>query len=129
MSPILFLFFNAPLIEECSKLKLNLQVGGFVDDVHLLAYGKSTEANCATLKTAHEVCLKWAKTHGATFAPRKYELVHLTRRPKRFNMRAVVDLGATVTEPKGSIRVLGLHVDGKLRWGPHLKKVKAKIAS
>ena len=44
-------------------------------------------------------------------------------------MRAVVDLGATITELKGSIRVLGLYVDGKLRWGPYLKKVKAKMAS
>ena len=110
-------------------MKLRLQVGGFVDDVHLLAYGASTETNCLTLKLAHEVCLRWANTHGATFAPKKYELVHLTRRPKRFNMKAVVDLGATVTEPKSSIRVLGLHVDGKLRWGPHLKKVRAKMTS
>lgn len=66
VSPVLFLFFNAPLIEECSRAKLKLQIGGFVDDVHLLAYRKSTEANCSTLEKAHEICLKWASTHGAT---------------------------------------------------------------
>lgn len=129
ISPVLFLFFNAPLIEECIKAKLKLQVGGFVDDIHLLAYGKSTEINCLTLKKAHEICLKWAKTHGATFAPKKYELVHLTRCPKRFNMTATVDLGETVTKPKTSIRVLGLHIDGKLRWGPHIKEVRSKLAT
>lgn len=45
-SPILFLFFNAPLIEECANLGLSVQTGGFVDDVHLLAYSMSTERNC-----------------------------------------------------------------------------------
>lgn len=116
-------------MEELSKLTLRLQVGGFVDDVHLLAYGKSTEPNCHTLKLAHEACLRWAETHGATFAPKKYELVHLTRRPKRFNMKAVVDLGATTTEPKSSIRVLELYVDDKLRWRPPIKKLTAKMAT
>ena len=116
-------------MEECSKFKLRLHVEGFVDDVHLLAYGKSTVSNCHTLKLAHEACLRWAQTHGATFAPKKYELLHLIRRPKRFNMKAGVDLGATTTEPKSSIRVLGLYVDGKLRWRPRIKKLTAKMAT
>ena len=82
ISPILFLFFNAPLIESCAKANLPVQVGGFVDDVHLLAYSESTETNCATLEKAHNLCLKWAATHGASFAPHKYELIHMSRTPK-----------------------------------------------
>lgn len=38
ISPILFLFFDAPLIEECANSKLQVQVRGFVDDTHLIAY-------------------------------------------------------------------------------------------
>ena len=57
MSSILFLFFNALLIERCAKIKLKLQVEGFVDDIYLLIYGKSTEANCETLKKVYEICL------------------------------------------------------------------------
>ena len=129
VSPILFLFFNAPLIERCTEAKLRLQVGGFVDDIHLLAYGKSTEANCETLRQAHEICLQWAGTHGATFAPKKYELIHLIRSPGKFNIRASVDLGSATAKPKASIRVLGLQIDGKLRWGPHIREVKAKMES
>lgn len=112
---MLFLFFNAPLIEQCLAAGLRLQIVGFVNDIHLLAYGESTEGNCQTLKIAHKICLEWASTHGASFAPQKYELVHLTRSPKRFNMKAAVDLGITSTKPKTSIRILGLHIDGKLR--------------
>jgi len=34
-----------------------------------------------------------------------------------------------MVKPETSIRVLGLQIDGKLRWGPHLAKVKAKMTS
>ena len=76
ISPILFLFFNAPLIEECARSKLRIQVGGFVDDIHIIAYGTSTKANCRILEKVHQICLKWAQRHGASFAPKKYELIH-----------------------------------------------------
>ena len=42
-------------------------------------------------------------------------------------MKATVDLGSVATKPKTSIRVLGLYIDGKLRWGPHMREVKAKM--
>ncbi len=58
VSPILFLFFNAPLIERYAEAKLKLQVEGFVDDIYLLAYKKSTEVNCETLRKVHEICLQ-----------------------------------------------------------------------
>lgn len=129
ISPILFLFFNAPLIEKCRAAKLPVQVGGFVDDVHLLAYSKSTERNCEILEKAHEICLEWAKTHGATFAPKKYELVHLTRRPKRVNLAATIRINQATITPGAAIRVLGLWIDTKLRWGPHLAKTQAKLVN
>ena len=129
VSPILFLFFNAPLIEECSKAKLPIQVGGFVDDIHLLAYSRSTERNCEVLTKAHEICLRWAETHGASFAPSKYELIHLTRRPKGKDMKATIKISGFEKEPSASVRVLGLYIDGKLRYGEHLQQCKAKMVS
>ena len=47
-----------PLVEELAKLKQKVQVGGFVDDVHLLAYSTSTATNCLELKQAYGVCLR-----------------------------------------------------------------------
>ena len=49
-----------------------------------------------------------ARTHGAQFAPYKYELVHMTRHPKLHDMTATVDLGQVAVKPETSIRVLGL---------------------
>lgn len=129
VSPILFLFFNANLIEDCQAQGLAISTLGFVDDINILAYGRSTEANCRTLKTAHDTCLRWARTHGAAFAPEKYELVHFTRTPRRFDMTAALPLGEVSVRPKESARVLGVQVDSKLRWGPHIRNTEAKHAT
>lgn len=83
--------FNAPLREEYARV----QVGRSVDDVHLIAYGTSTYTNCTTLERAHEICLRWAGKHGASFAPKKYEFRTLTR-----SMAAKVDLSSHPIVPK-----------------------------
>lgn len=128
VSPILFLFFNAPLIEQCTRRGLPVQTGGFVDDIHLLAYSRSTDKNCDPLEKVHRICLRWAETFGATFAPKKYELVHLTRGPKRVNLTATVRLSQLAVKSNAAIRVLGLWIDTTMRWGPHLAKEKSKMA-
>ena len=86
-------------------------MSAFVDDTTLLAYGSSTEANCRTLTRAHDRCLDWARRYGASFAPEKYELIHLARRPKRFNMRAQLQLGDIAKEPSTSVRILGIWLE------------------
>ncbi len=60
------------------------------------------------------------------FAPEKYELLHLTQTPRRFNMRAEVNLGRIACVPAASIRILGIQVDCRLRWNEHIKKTAEK---
>ena len=86
ISLILFLFFNASLIEKCKALKIKIEVFDFINDINILNYDRFTEEICRTLSKAHDVCVKWACTHDATFASEKYELTHFTRKSKRFNM-------------------------------------------
>ena len=64
-----------------------------MDDIHLLAYSKSTERNCQILEKAYRKCARWAAIYGATFAPAKYDLVYLTRKPKKVNLTVTVRLG------------------------------------
>jgi hypothetical protein len=129
LSPILFLFYTAELLEACNNSNERLSASAFVDDTTLLAYGPSTERNCRTLSRAHDRCLDWARRYGASFAPEKYELIHLARRPKRFNMRAQLQLGELTKDPSTSVRVLGVWLDPKLRWGEHVKVIKRKMTT
>ncbi len=86
ISSILFLFFNASLIEKCKALRIKIEVLNFVNDINILIYDRFTEEICRTLSKAHDVCAKWACTHDATFASEKYELTHFTRKSRTFNM-------------------------------------------
>ena len=79
-----------------------------MDDIHLLAYSKSIERNCQILEKAHREYARWAAIYGATFAPAKYDLVYLTRKPKKVNLIATVRLGTVSIQPDPAIRVLGL---------------------
>ncbi len=71
LSPILFLFYNADLVDLCNSLDLPITCIGFVDDVNNLAFGLSTEETCTALKEIHSRCLRWGEMHGASFCPRK----------------------------------------------------------
>ncbi len=72
ISSILFLFFNASLIEKCKALKIKIKVLNFINDINILVYDRFTEEICRTLSKAHDVCAKWACTHDTTFASEKY---------------------------------------------------------
>ena len=127
LSSILYLFYNADLLEICERPGTNTSAIGFVDDANILAYGKSTEEKCRTLESINRQCEKWASRHGSLFAPTKYKLSHLSRNPKRFNMAASINIASTEIEPKTDIRVLGLQIDTKLKWGPHVRKTQKKM--
>jgi hypothetical protein len=126
LSPILFLFYNAPLLEAVNQPDLPIAPLGFADDINLLTYGEATAVNCTNLETAHDQCLEWASTHGMRFAPNKYTLTHFTRR-RGFDVQAPVRLRDTVVQPKPVVRILGVQLDSKLRWTAQGQAIQAKM--
>jgi len=58
ISLILFLFFNASLIEKCKVLRIKIEVLNFVNDINILTYDKFIEEICKTLSKAYNVCAK-----------------------------------------------------------------------
>ena len=66
MSPILFLFYNAPVLEELARQ--GIAVCGFVDDIALLSEEDTPENNCEALAKAHDnICMPWAQLHEVKF--------------------------------------------------------------
>jgi hypothetical protein len=129
LSPILFLFYNANLVEICNPPTLPASGTGFVYDRNTLAFGKSTEENCRTLQTVHERYLEWARRHGASFAPEKYVLVHFTKARTKHNHTCPLILPTSTIHPSPSARVLGVILDKKLSWQAHLQPIKSKLAT
>jgi hypothetical protein len=48
--PILYLFYNADLLNIYENLTLRTSLTGFINDINLLTYGTSAEENCRNLK-------------------------------------------------------------------------------
>ncbi len=124
ISLILFLFFNASLIEKCKALKIKIEVLDFINDINILVYNRFTEEICKTLSKAHDVCTKWVCTHDATFASEKYEFTHFTRKLKRFNMMTSIQIKSSVIKLKSDVRVLKMQLNMKLQWDVHLQQIK-----
>ena len=127
ISPILYLFFNADLLDACNQTRYRASATGFADDVNIITYGTSTEENCKALSRIHDECTTWARRHGSSFAPKKYELIHMTRKPRRFDMTASINIGPDIVTPKSDIRILGVQIDTHLRWGPHVRRIQEKM--
>ena len=124
ISLILFLFFNASLIEKCEALRIKIEVLDFVNDINILVYNKFTEEICRTLSKAHDVCAKWTRTHDTTFASEKYKLTHFTRKLKRFNMTASIQIESSIIKSKSDVWILKMQLNMKLWWSTHLQQIK-----
>ena len=95
----------------------------------MLTYSEFTKKNCKTLERIHKDYTKWLNTYRVRFALDKYKLLHFTRSPKRFNMAAIPRIEGLQSQTKGSIRVLGIQIDTKLKWNPHIAKIHDRYAS
>lgn len=134
LSPILFLFFASDLLEELNQSQTDTVQMGFVDDTTIITYSLDCKRNCEVLKESHSVCERWAVTHGAKFAPAKYQLMHVTKpRRSRVGADATMTISGQTVELCEVMKILGVWVDKNLTWKPHVKKtaeraMKAVIA-
>ena len=129
ISLILFLFFVSDLLDIVDNEALRVLGSGFVNDINILTYSSTIERNYKVLEETYSKCLYQATTHGTIFAPKKYEVIYLTRAQRRFNLKATPVLNRLQINTKDHIRVLGVQVDSKLKWRPYLTYIKEKATS
>ena len=60
LSPILYLFYAAELLEAYNSIIDWLSTSIFIDDTTLLAYGQTIKGNYWILESAHNHCMNWA---------------------------------------------------------------------
>ncbi len=128
LSPILFLFYNGPLLERLASTNLPISPLGFADDINLLAFGNNTASNCRALEQAHGICLQWAENHGMKFALHKYTFTHFTRQRLQ-DINAIINLEHVTVSPTPSVRILGVLLDSKLNFRAHRIAIKTKMAT
>ena len=88
---------------------------------------RTTAENYRRLKQVHAECEAWAKKHASVFAPSKYTLLHLTKKPKEFDLDQGLELdkGRTI-KPTPQAKYLGFTLDTSLLWNGHLESLRVK---
>ena len=61
------------------------------------------------------------------FTFEKYELIYLSRKIKRFNMRMMMKINYIIIKLKINIKMLKLQINIKLKWHFHMKTIKIKM--
>ncbi|THC88050.1 hypothetical protein EYZ11_012504 [Aspergillus tanneri] len=139
LSPILYLLYNADLIEGCAEEEAEkttegesglgpTEAFGWVDEVCMLAAGK-TEQETITIKL-QRACAKaqtWATKHASVFALAKYKLLHFVNPKANIQPRHTpLPLGdITVASSKEAQQYLGVWLDPELTFATHRAKAVA----
>jgi hypothetical protein len=115
VSFILYFFYNADILEIFKRFKYKITIINFVNNINILIYNINITNNCKTLKKTHVIYELWARRHEARFALIKYELLHLIKNRKRFDMTITINVKNVIKESKTTMRVLSVQLDIKLK--------------
>lgn len=127
LSPILYLFYNADLIEICNQ-EPNILATGYIDDIAILRWGNSIEENCRGLERTMQQANVWAKKHASVFDPGKFQLTHHTRKRLATELDHGIQMEQTTIYPSPSCKYLGITMDTELNWKQHIQKLKLKVS-
>jgi ribonuclease HI len=136
LSPILYLFFNADLIDDLhAAFPGQLLVTGYIDDICILAWGETAAENCQLLAEAHKVAEEWERRHASRFSPSKYGLIHMHRKHRRVPQpRGSTDTplhlesAGVVVEAKPILKYLGVWLDKHLTGQEQVRAARKKAA-
>ncbi|GCB25873.1 RNA-directed DNA polymerase from mobile element jockey [Aspergillus awamori] len=123
LSPILFLFFNADLVQR----QIDSQGGAiaFVDDFTGWVTGPSAQSNREGTEAIINEALDWEKRSGATFEADKTAIIHFTPKAYKSDRGPFTIKGQTV-EPKDHVKILGVLMDTSLKYKEHIARAASK---
>ncbi|KAE8237316.1 hypothetical protein A4X13_0g8833 [Tilletia indica] len=113
LSPLLSLFYNAPLISAISALVPEYTATGFIDDVGVLVSGTSPTEMRRSMQRVAPLTQRWQKLHGTLLDLNKTHYTLLSRNPWE-DEKEPLQLDSQVIPWQPSVELLGVLLDNKL---------------
>lgn len=105
MSLMLYLFFNADLIDAYCCPTCHIEAMGWVDDLNIVIWS----------------------TSASQFNPAKFSLICLADKTMRdVNLNISIRLDGKEVTPVAKCSVLGFTLDSRLNWNSHMDHIEAK---
>ncbi|KAK8036812.1 reverse transcriptase [Apiospora phragmitis] len=123
LSPILFLFFNADLVQR--RIDCYRGAIAFVDDFTAWVTGPTAESNREGIEAIINDALAWERRSGATFEADMTAIIHFARKPYKTDSTPFTIKGQSV-QPKTHVKILGVIMDAKLKYKEHIARAAAK---
>ncbi|THC88429.1 hypothetical protein EYZ11_012122 [Aspergillus tanneri] len=123
LSPILFLFFNADLVQR----QIDSQGGAiaFVDDFTAWVTGPTAQSNREGIEAIINEALDWERRSGATSEAEKTAIIHFTPKAYKSEQETFTIKGQAV-EPKDHVKILGVLMDARLKYKEHIARAASK---
>ncbi|KAJ5556668.1 hypothetical protein N7494_000583 [Penicillium frequentans] len=123
LSPILFLFFNADLVQR----QIDSQEGAvaFVDDFTAWVTGSTAQSNRQGIEVIINEALDWERRSGATFEAEKTAIIHFAPKMRKSDHESFIIKGQTVV-PKSHVKILGVLMDTRLKYKEHMARAASK---
>jgi ribonuclease HI len=123
LSPILFLFFNADLVQR--QIDGHGGAVAFVDDFTAWVTGPTAQSNRQGIETIVNEALDWERRSGATFEAEKTAIVHFAPKAHKSDSGPFTIKGETV-EPRDHVKILGVVMDTRLKYKEHIARAASK---
>jgi hypothetical protein len=123
LSPILFLFFNADLVQ--TQIDRNGGAIAFVDDYTAWVSGPTAQSNRRGMQAIIDKALDWERRSGATFEAEKTAIIHFTRYTGRIDSEPFTIKGEKVV-PTDQVKILGVVMDSRLHYKQHIARAATK---
>lgn len=123
LGPLLFLVY----INDLTQLKLNGNVTLYADDTCLFYYG--TEIKSITKQAQNDLHLlsNWFKSNLLSINASKTNYIIITNRNKHITPYDPLTINGVKINKSNQEKYLGLILDEKLTWRPHIENIKSKI--
>ncbi|KAK8070343.1 hypothetical protein PG994_006959 [Apiospora phragmitis] len=123
LSPILFLFFNADLVQR--RIDCYGGAVALVDDFTAWVTGPTAQSNREGIEAIIRDAQDWEGRSGATFEADKTAIIHFARKPYKDDSEPFVIKGRTV-QPKDHVKILGVIMGTKLKYKEHIARAATK---
>ena len=123
MGPTLFTLFTNDLLSSVSSGYVYM----FADDTTVYCMSDTAEKIIAQLNTAVRELIEWCLINRLTPHPSKSDAMLISGRSPPVNIPPIFIENSTI-EWVSTSRLLGITVDEKLTWTPHMLKLKKSFA-
>uniref|UniRef100_A0A671WXI2 Reverse transcriptase domain-containing protein n=1 Tax=Sparus aurata TaxID=8175 RepID=A0A671WXI2_SPAAU len=122
LGPMLFILY----INSICKVSKLLKRIVFADDTNLLCCGNNLEQLMATVEMEFKKLKRWFDYNKLTLNLNKTKCIIFGNRPINSNKKLMIN--NVVIERVSEIKFLGIIIDNKLCWKPHINYIKTKIS-